>query len=311
LNVLVTGGAGYIGSVLCARLLSAGYNVHVLDNLRYGPANLMHLVQHPDFQFTYGDARRRATVAPLVQPADVVVPLAAIVGAPACDADRSAAESTNEGAIDLLLQLLSPSQIVVYPNTNSGYGIKPGGEACTEDSPLNPISVYGHTKVNSEGRLLALAPLTVSLRLATVFGPSPRMRTDLLVNHFVYKAVTDGAITVYQKDYKRNFVHILDVADAFVYAIEHIDTMRGRAFNLGLDSANLSKAQLALKVKEQVPGFHINFAETGEDPDKRDYTVSNARLKAAGFEVHRTLESGIAGLIKAYRMLGRQPHVNA
>ncbi len=308
-SVLVTGGAGYIGSILCQRLLAAGYRVHVLDNLAHGHAPLFHLASDPHFEFTRGDARDERTLKSLVKKADALVPLAAVVGAPACDRDPALAESVNLGAVRLLNRLRSPSQLVVYPNTNSGYGARSGQAQCTEDTPLEPISVYGVTKVQAEKELLD-SPNAVALRLATVFGASPRMRTDLLVNHFTHAAVTDGYIVIYQKDYKRNYVHIRDVADCFVHVIEHSGKMAGRPFNLGLDAANLSKAELAALIKKHVPNFYVHYADVGEDPDKRNYIVSNKRLKDAGFEPKRSVDEGIRELIKAYSMFGRGQFAN-
>jgi nucleoside-diphosphate-sugar epimerase len=309
-RVLITGGAGYIGSVLCEHLLAAGYAVHVVDSLMYGSAGLFHLAASPNFEFTRADARDERAIKDAVRRADVIVPLAAIVGAPACQRDPALAESVNLDAVRLVNRLRSHSQLVVYPNTNSGYGTKTGDAYCDEDSPLQPISVYGTTKVQAEQALLD-SPNAVSLRLATVFGASPRMRIDLLVNHFTYAAVTDGFIVIYQKEFKRNYVHIRDVADCFLHVMKNSGRMAGRPYNLGLDAANLNKEELALKIKEQVPGFYIHFAPVGEDPDKRNYLVSNKRLKDAGFEASRSLDSGISELIKAFRMVGRGQFANA
>lgn len=308
-RVLVTGGAGYVGSVLCERLLAAGHRVHVIDNLMYGTAHLFHLAAIPSFEFTRGDARDERIIKDAVKKADVIVPLAAIVGAPTCDRDPALAESVNLEAVRTINRLRSVSQLVLFPNTNSGYGTKSGETYCTEDSPLEPISVYGVTKVRAEKELLD-SPNTVVFRLATVFGASPRMRLDLLVNHFTYLAVTQGFVVIYEKDFKRNYVHIRDVADCFIHAIAHRDRMVGRPFNLGLESANLSKEQLALLIKEHVPSFYIHFAPVGSDPDKRNYTVSNRRLKDAGFEATVSLEEGVKELLKTYRMMGRGEFAN-
>jgi nucleoside-diphosphate-sugar epimerase len=304
LNVLVTGGAGYLGSVLCLRLLEAGHRVSVLDKLLYGPASLFHLSANESFDFVQGDARDEATIKRLLKDADVIIPLAAIVGAPACDRDPWMATSTNYQAIAMLNRLRSPRQLVIYPNTNSGYGAKSGAVFCTEETPLEPISLYGMDKVNAERELLA-SPNAIALRLATVFGASPRMRVDLLVNHFVYAAVTDGFVVIFEKDFKRNYIHIRDVADCFVHAIENAPKMAGRAFNAGLDDANLSKAELAEKIRQYVPKFYIHYGEVGSDPDKRNYVVSNQRLRDAGFEARRSLDFGIQELLKTYRMFGR------
>ena len=209
----------------------------------------------------------------------------------------------------MLNRLRSKQQLVVYPTTNSGYGAKTGDVFCTEETPLDPISLYGVTKADAEKALLD-SPNTITLRLATVFGMSPRMRLDLLVNHFVYAAVTDRYLVIFEKHFKRNYVHIRDVADCFLHCIQNRDRMIGRPFNVGLDSANLSKEELALKVKEYVPDFYIHFAEVGQDPDKRNYIVSNQRLREAGFEAKRSLDDGICELLKGYRMLKRMPFKN-
>jgi nucleoside-diphosphate-sugar epimerase len=301
---LVTGAAGYIGSVLCPTLLDAGYEVMVVDNLMYGQHSLFHLCANPHFDFTYGDARDEALMRRLVPEADVLIPLAAVVGAPACDRDPRLARSVNLEAVQLINRLRSPQQLVVFPTTNSGYGTKSGDVYCTEDTPLEPISLYGQTKTQAEAELLD-SPNAITLRLATVFGMSPRMRLDLLVNHFTYAAVADGYIVIFEKDFKRNYVHIQDVADCFVHCIQNAPHMGGRAFNVGLDAANFSKEELALKIKEYVPNFYIHFAPLGSDPDKRNYIVSNQRLREAGFEAQRSLDTGIRELLKGYRMLGR------
>jgi nucleoside-diphosphate-sugar epimerase len=309
-RVLVTGGAGYLGSILCEHLLAAGHRVTVLDNLMYGQVSLFHLCAHPAFDFVVGDARDERQLAALLGETDVIIPLAAIVGAPACDRDPRLATSVNLEAIRLLNRLRSPRQLVVFPTTNSGYGTTSGDVPCTEDSPLAPVSLYGRDKVAAEAELLA-SPNVITLRLATVFGLSPRMRLDLLVNHFVYAAVTDGYLVVFEKQFRRNFIHVRDVADGFVHCLANADAMIGRAYNAGLDEANVSKEELALAIKAQVPRFYVHFAEVGADPDKRNYVVSNERLRKAGFEARRSLEAGIRELLTGYRMLGRGAHRNA
>jgi nucleoside-diphosphate-sugar epimerase len=309
MRVLVTGAAGYLGSTLCERLLREGYEVLALDNLLVGQQSLFHLAADPHFDFVQGDARDERLMADLVRRSDVIIPLAAIVGAPACDRDPWGATSINRDGVILAHRLASGDQLVIYPTTNSGYGTQSGAVFCTEETPLEPISLYGRTKVEAERALLDAGD-AITLRLATVFGLSPRMRLDLLVNHFVWAAVTDGTIVLFEKDFKRNYVHVRDVADCFVHAIEHSDRMVGRPFNVGLDDANLSKAELAALIQRHVPGFYVHYAEYGTDPDKRNYIVSNARLREAGFEARRGLEDGIRELLKGYRMIGRPEHKN-
>ncbi len=304
MNILVTGGAGYLGSVLCEILLDKGYKVTTVDNLMYQQKSLFHLCNNPNFEFIFGDVRNQQLMQRLIKNVDVIIPLAAIVGAPACDLDPWMAKSTNFDAIKLINDLRNKDQLVVYPTTNSGYGTKTGDVFCTEDTPLEPISLYGKTKSDAESLLLS-SENAITLRLATVFGMSPRMRLDLLVNHFTYTAVTDGYLVIFEKDFKRNYVHIRDVADCFIYCIENADKMIGKPFNVGLDAANLSKEELALKVKEFVPNFYIHFSEVGSDPDKRNYIVSNQRLREAGFEAKRSLEEGIKELLKGYKMMRR------
>lgn len=311
-RVLVTGGLGYIGSILCEHLLAAGYQVTALDNLMYGAGQqgLFHLCANPAFDFIKGDVRDEEVMRSALKSVDAIVHLAAIVGAAACDRDPALATSVNLESVRLLNRLRSPNQLVVYPNTNSGYGATSGLAFCTEETPLEPISLYGRTKVDAERELLGSAN-AVAFRLATVFGFSPRMRLDLLVNHFVYAAVKDGYLVLFEKDFKRNFVHVRDVADAMMYALANPAKLVGNVYNFGLDSANLSKEELALAVKRHVPNFYLHFAPIGQDPDKRNYVVSSAKLKAAGFEARRGLDDGIRELLKGYRMEGRGLFKNA
>lgn len=308
-KILVTGAAGYIGSTLCGRLLEAGCSVVALDNLFYGECSLFHYCANPDFQFINGDARDKGIMKAALRDVDAIIPLAAMVGVGACKRDPDMTRSVNLEAILLMNRLRSNEQLVIYPTTNSGYGTSSGEVFCTEETPLQPISLYGETKAQAESALLE-SPNAICLRLATVFGLSPRMRLDLLVNHFVLSAVTDGYLVIFEKDFKRNYVHVRDVADCFVHCLNNREKMIGRTFNLGLDAANLSKEDLALAVKKHVPEFYIHFAEIGSDPDKRNYIVSNQRLREAGFEAKRSLDDGIKELIKGYRMLGRAKFKN-
>ena len=309
-HILVTGGAGYLGSILCEHLLVEGYRVSVLDNLLYRHDSLFHLCSHPAFDFVKGDARDGELIRHLVKDVDVLIPLAAVVGAPACDRDPWLAKSVNLEAVRTLNRLRSSQQLVIFPTTNSGYGTQSSETHCTEDTPLTPISLYGQTKVRAEAEILD-SPNSITLRLATVFGMSPRMRLDLLVNHFVYAAVSDGYIVIFEKDFKRNYLHVRDAAGCFIHCIENEGRMVGRPYNVGLDDANLSKMELALKIKEHVPNFYLHFSEIGSDPDQRNYIVSNQRLREAGFEARRSLDDGIKELLKGYRMLGRTPFKNA
>jgi nucleoside-diphosphate-sugar epimerase len=257
MKILVTGGAGYIGSVLVPRLLAAGHSIRVMDTLRHGVPSLLAVADDPRVDFRPADARNPQALREALVSCDVVIPLAAVVGAPACARDPETAESVNLGAIRLLNALRSPQQRVIFPTTNSGYGTKSGETFCTEETRLEPISLYGRTKVEAEGELLG-AQNAITLRLATVFGVSPRMRLDLLVNAFTWEAVTRRYLVVFEKDFKRNYVHIKDVADCFVHAIDHFESMRGHAYNCGLDEANYSKAELVKLIQQEVPDFYVH-----------------------------------------------------
>lgn len=311
-QVLVTGGLGYLGSIVCEHLLAAGYRVKAVDNLMYGSGQqgLYHLCANHAFDFVKGDVRDESVMRAALKDVDVVIHLAAIVGASACDRDPAMATSVNLDSVKLLNRLRSPQQLVIYPNTNSGYGSTEGTSYCTEETPLVPISLYGKTKCEAEMHLLE-SKNALTLRLATVFGMAPRMRLDLLVNHFVYVALNEGYIVIFEKDFKRNYVHVRDVADTMLHCIANAPRMTGRPYNVGLDSANLSKEELAKTVQQYVPNFYIHFAPIGQDPDKRNYIVSSDRLRQAGFEAKRTLDDGIQELIKGYRMMGRPLFKNA
>jgi nucleoside-diphosphate-sugar epimerase len=302
LSILVTGGAGYLGSILVPELLAAGHRVTVLDNFMYRQNSLAQCCSDPGFEAVNGDARTEETLRPLVKDADVVIPLAALVGAPLCQKDPIAATTTNRDAVATLCKMLSPAQRVIVPITNSGYGVGEKGKACTEESPLRPVSLYGRDKVEAE-RIVLERENAISLRLATVFGMAPRMRIDLLVNDFVYRAVTDRFVVLFEAHFKRNYIHIRDVARAFLHAIDRFDAMRGGPYNVGLSDANLSKAELCARIKAQLPGFIFLEAPVGEDPDKRDYIVSNAKIEATGYRPAHSLDDGIRELVKGYRMI--------
>lgn len=308
-TILVTGGAGYLGSILVPALLDAGHSVIVLDSFMFRQNSLAHVCAHPRFDVVRGDAREEATLRPLLARADAVIPLAALVGAPMCDADRVAATTTNRDAVLTLLRLLSPQQRVLMPVTNSGYGIGDAGKECTEESPLRPVSLYGRTKVEAEAAVLDRGN-AATLRLATVFGMAPRMRIDLLVNDFVHRAVFDRAVVLFEPHFKRNYIHIRDVARAFLHTIDRFDSMQGRPYNVGLSDANLSKWELCERIRRHLPGFVFIEAPIGEDPDKRDYIVSNARIEATGFRPAHLLDDGIVELMKGYRMVRNTVHGN-
>ena len=301
MKILITGGAGYLGSVITETLLNKNYEVTILDNLMYNQTSSITFTHNPNFNFIYGDVRDKSLLKSLVNTFDVIIPLAAIVGFPACDRDKDLATAINYEHVRYICELVNGTKIrVVYPNTNSGYGIGESGE-CTEESPLNPISHYGVTKVKAEGEVLGIGG--ISVRLATVFGTSPRMRMDLLVNEFVYKALTDKYITIFEKDFVRNYIHIRDVASIFTFMVEHYDKHSGEVFNVGLSDANLSKEQLVEKIKGYVPDFAITYSDYYSDPDKRDYIVSNEKIESVGWVAEHSLDNGIEELIKTYTIL--------
>jgi len=302
MKILITGGAGYIGSALTVYLLQKNYHVTVIDNLYYNQDSLLAACQYPKFDFINGDARDEALIKDILPTFDFIIPLACLVGAPLCDQRPALAVSTNYGAIKLIDDLRSKDQGVIYPTTNSGYGIGAKDNFCTEESPLNPVSLYGQTKVDTEKMLLDSGN-AISLRLATVFGTSPRMRMDLLVNDFVYRAYKDRALVLFEEHFRRNYIHILDVAMTFEHCLNNFDSMNNEPYNVGLCSANLTKRELAEKIKEYIPELVIISSEFGKDPDKRDYIVSNEKLERTGWKPKKNLDDGIIELIKCYNIL--------
>jgi len=302
MKILVTGGAGYIGSVLTPALLAQGHDVTILDNFYFNQSSLLDCCHSDRFQVVRGDCRDENAVKSLVAKADLIIPLAALVGVPLCNTDAVATRTTNQEAVEMLCRLAAKSQWIIVPVTNSGYGIGEKGKPCTEESPLRPISSYGVTKVKAEEAVLQREN-SISFRLATVFGLSPRMRLDLLVNDFVYRAVNDRAVVIFEGHFKRNYIHIRDVVRTFLHGMAHFDSMKGRPYNVGLDDANLSKIELCAVIKKHLPKFVYLEAPIGEDPDKRDYIVSNARILATGFKPEWNLDRGIEELIKGYVIL--------
>ncbi|TKB69984.1 MAG: SDR family oxidoreductase [Nitrospira sp.] len=301
-NILVTGGAGYLGSTMVPDLLQLGHKVTVLDSFMYKQSSLNHMCHHPNFSVVRGDIRIESVMAPLIKKADIVIPLAALVGAPMCSQDPVGATTVNHDAIVLMLKLLSKQQMVLMPTTNSAYGTGDKNNFCTEESPLNPISLYAKEKVGIEKELMQRGN-AISFRLATVFGMSPRMRIDLLVNDFTYRAVHDRFVVLFESSFKRNYVHVRDVSRVFQHAIEHFDKMKGQIYNVGLSDANVSKRELCEHIQEQVSDFVFLDAPVGKDPDQRNYIVSNAKIEAAGFKTMYSLDAGISDLIKGYTMI--------
>jgi nucleoside-diphosphate-sugar epimerase len=302
MKILVTGGAGYIGSILVPKLLENGYEITVLDNFMFHQNSLADACSFKRFEVVRGDARDEDLMRKLLKSTDVVIPLAALVGAPLCKLDPIGTRSLNQDSIEMLCKLISSQQRILMPVTNSGYGIGEKGKECNEDSPLRPISLYGKTKVKAEETVLNHGE-SITFRLATVFGMSPRMRIDLLVNDFVYRAVTDRTLVIFEGHFKRNYIHIQDVARAFLHGLENFEAMKGKPYNVGLENANISKIELALEIQKHVKDFVYLEAPIGEDPDKRDYIVSNARIASTGFEPKWSLDDGIIELIKGYTIL--------
>jgi nucleoside-diphosphate-sugar epimerase len=308
-KVLITGGGGYIGSILTPLLLDAGYKVTVVDLFRHGVNSLAAVCANPKFDAVRGDCRDEAVMREQARDTAWVIPLAAIVGAPACDLDRVGARTVNRDAVKMLIGLLSPEQRVIFPTTNSGYGVGEPGELCDETSPLRPISHYGTTKVEAE-RIVMDRGNSISFRLATVFGMAPRMRIDLLVNDFTYRAVYDRYLVIFEGRFKRNYIHIQDVANGFLFAMQHFGSMAGEVYNMGLSDANLSKLELAERIKQHLPDLVYVDAPVGEDPDKRDCIVSNAKLEATGWRPEFSLDEGIRELVKGYSMIRNDLYSN-
>ena len=307
-HVLVTGGAGYLGSILVPTLLARGCAVTVVDNFLYGQTSLLDCCAYENFAIVRGDVRDERLMLPLLKKADVIMPLACLVGAPLCAQKPIEARSINLDAILMLLKNASKAQRFISPTTNSGYGVGQAGVFCTEETPMNPISLYGVLKVELEKALLDAG--AISLRLATVCGVSPRMRLDLLVNDFTYRAVVDRFVVLFEAHFKRNYVHVRDVARAFCHALDHFDAMQGQPYNVGLSDANLSKMELCLEIQKQVPDFTIMEAPIGKDPDQRNYIVSNAKIEATGYKPQVSIQRAIAELVKGYQVVRRNQHAN-
>jgi len=303
MKILITGGAGYLGSVITGKMLEKGYQVTVLDKLIFNQTSLLQYTSNPYFKFIHGDVRNEKLLERLCLDSDVIIPLAAIVGFPACASEPELAREINFTQIFNIVKYTNGlGKKILYPNTNSGYGIGVGQTECTEESPLNPISVYGSTKCEAESFLKSNTD-AIMFRLATVFGVSPRMRTDLLVNDFTYKAITDKYIVVFEKNFKRNFIHIQDVASVFLFMLENYDKYKGEVFNVGLSDANLSKQELLEKIQSHVKNFAVSYNDYYEDPDKRDYIVSNEKVESTGWSPNWTVDMGIEELIMAYQMI--------
>lgn len=309
MKILVTGGAGYIGSVLVPGLLESGFKVTVIDDFRYGQTSLLECCHHRWFDVIRGDVRDKQLISRHLKDADFIFPLACLTGAPICDRDPHGAKSINFDAVKIILDLKSRDQGVIFPNTNSGYGVGQKDMYCTEDSPLKPVSLYGRLKVELESLLMSYEN-TISLRLATVFGISPRMRLDLLVNDFTYRAVRDCFIVLYEGHFKRNFIHVRDVAKAFLHCLKGFDGMKSNIYNVGLSEANLSKMELCHVIQEFLPDFHCVNTDLKQDPDQRNYIVSNEKIEKSGYRTEISLRQGVSELIKGFQILSRNQFSN-
>lgn len=311
MRILCTGGAGYLGSTLVPMLLEASfdYQIEVVDSFMWRQNSLAHVCHNPRLTITRADVRDFDKLAPSIEKADVIIPLAALVGAPLCDADPLTATSVNVEAVRGMLAMARRDAKVIIPISNSGYGVGEAGKFCTEETPMRPVSLYGRTKVDAEYAAMTHGN-TISLRLATVFGMSPRMRLDLLVNDFVYRAVHDKALVLFEASFKRNYIHVRDVARAFIHSLKYFDKMKGHAYNVGLSSANLSKRELCEAIQQRVPKFWFTVADISYDPDKRDYIVSNDKIEATGWRPQHSLKDGIDELVKGYEMIRNTVHGN-
>lgn len=309
MNILVTGGAGYIGSVLVPNLLSQGHAVTVIDNFMYKQTSLASSIRDVKLSLVFGDVRDESLMKEHLSRADVIIPLAAVVGAPACDNDPIAAQSINKDSILWLLKHLSSQQRILMPTTNSAYGSGDKNNYCDENSPLNPLSLYARDKVTVENALLEF-PNATSFRLATVFGISPRMRLDLLVNNFVYRAISDGFVILFEGHFKRNYIHVQDVIQAFNLALNDEKNFKGEIFNVGLSEANISKVDLCREIQSIIPSFTYLEAALGKDPDQRNYVVSNQKIENLGFKPTVSLRSGLEELVKGLKMFNHKPFSN-
>ena len=308
-KILVTGGAGYLGSTLVPELLELGYQVTLVDNFVYKQSSLNHVCHKSNFKVVKGDVRIESIMNPLIKDADVIIPLAALVGAPICNQDPVGATTINHDAIDMMLKMISKDQLILMPTTNSAYGSGDKNNFCTEESPLNPISKYAIDKVEVEKKLMQ-HPNAISFRLATVFGMSPRMRIDLLVNDFTYRAVYDGFVVLFESHFKRNYVHVKDVSRVFQHALLNQDKMKGQIYNVGLSEANVSKWELCERIQKHIQNFTFLEAPLGKDPDQRNYIVSNEKLESTGYKTAFSLDHGIEELIKGFTMIKNNRYGN-
>jgi len=302
LSILVTGGAGYLGSLLVPQLLSCGVKVTVIDNFMYRQTSLLDCCHYPSLTMVKGDVRNKDLIKEYLVSSDVIIPLACLTGAPLCERKPKSAFQINYKSISDMLENKSRDQRIIFPSTNSGYGIGKSNIYCTEESPLTPVSLYGQLKVDIEKKILDIGN-SVTFRFATLFGISPRMRMDLLVNDFVYRALYDRTLVLFESHFKRNFLHVRDAVKAFLFCIDNFESMKDQAYNVGLDDANLSKKELCEKIQAHLPSFKFVASEIGKDPDQRNYIISNDKIHQKGYQTDYTLDHGIEELIKGYTIL--------
>lgn len=310
MKVLVTGGAGYVGSVLVPTLLAKGYAVSVIDNFLYGQTSLLDHCLNKNLTIINGDARDENLLQDVLKGVDAIFPLACLTGAPACARFPVEAESIILHAVRSLLRHRSKNQLIIYPATNSGYGIGVKSQYCTEETLLRPVSIYGKLKVAAEEEIMQSGN-AITLRLATAFGLSPRMRLDLLVNDFVYRAVNDRFVVLFEANFKRNFIHVRDVAEAFIHSLTNFDKMKNEAYNVGLSNTNIDKRELCWEIKKQLPNFCFFEEKVGNDPDERNYIVSNRKIEKTGFRPTISLQTGIYELVKGYQIIKKNQYANS
>ena len=309
MKILVTGGAGYIGSILVPLLLQKGHAVNVIDNFMYGQTSLLDCCYHPNLEIIRGDVRNENLLREQLRTVDTILPLACLTGAPLCDRDPVGAQQINHDVVRFLAEHKSKEQCLIFPCTNSGYGVGQEGIYCDESTPMRPISLYGKLKVELDRYLLDRGDC-ITFRFATVFGVSSRMRLDLLVNDFTYRAVVDKTVVLFEAHFKRNYLHVRDAAQSFLHALENYETMVGEPYNVGLSEANLSKQELCEAIQRQVPDFRYVLSEIGKDPDQRNYIVSNAKIEAAGFQTQVGLDDGVRELVKGFQIVRRNQYAN-
>jgi len=309
MKILITGGAGYIGSILVPTLLKEGHQITVLDVFMFQQSSLLDCCNNENLTIIRGDARDKTIISKLMKEVDAIIPLACLTGAPLCAKDPEGAKAIIFDALKLILDLSSKDQMIVYPTTNSGYGIGEKGKFCTEETPLRPVSLYGRLKSQAENEVLNSGN-GLTFRLATAFGVSPRMRLDLLVNDFTYRAVYDRFVVLFEAHFKRNYIHVRDITKAFIHALNNFEKMKNEPYNVGLSDVNLSKLELCEEIKKQVPEFYFVESDIGEDPDKRDYIVSNEKIEKTGYKPDISLSQGISELIKGFQVIKRNQYAN-